>query len=279
MKYIIEPEIRKLLSSCIFKYGPSSNVERTLKKKTLGFSPLADFNDIYESEYRLTQFFENADEMDKWTRGAKNPFTKINGLAKKYLDAVRVSCFAHSSTNNLMWSLYSDHHKGVCYCFDFSNSSATPFGSKKVGWGNVIYSSLLPEIQVFQNSTTEGILEMLLTSVVLTKSSEWAYEQELRFFLRQDPNFLEYDPTKLKAIIIGRRTSDDDINSIKKEVQDFNAVNKQDVKVLFAHRVAASYELGVHQDKNFRDNSEFSFSGRIPVLDGIKSPIVTGNYK
>lgn len=277
MSHILENDIRELLADCIFKYGPASYAERTLNDKTIGFSALKDFNDIYESEYRLTHFFESNDEMDKWTSGAVTPFAKIKELARKYLDAIRVTCFSHSADNNLMWSHYSNDHKGVCYCFDFKNKSTSPFSPKAVGWGNIIYSSLIPEIQVYQNNTTEGILEMLLTNVVLTKSSEWAYEQELRFFLRQDEKFLPFDPTSLKAIIIGRRTPNDEIETIRNAISEFNNTNGQDVKLLFAHRVASKYDLGIHSNKDFRDNSEHSFSGRIPVLTGINSPIITGN--
>jgi hypothetical protein len=275
MSYILEKEVRDMLAGSIYKYGPVSYVDRTLVDSTLGFSALSDFNDIYESEYRLTHFFESNDEMDKWTKGPVTPFERIKDLARNYLESVRVTCFSYSATNNLMWSHYSDHHKGVCYCFDFSNTTKTPFSPKNVGWGNVIYSSLIPEIQVFQNSTTEGILEMLLSNVALTKASEWAYEQEVRFFLRQDEKKLNYRPESLKAIIIGRRMSEKDIQDLSKHVANFNNANNTSVKVLYAHRVASKYDLGIHTNKNFRDNSEDSFNCRIPVLTGINSPVVT----
>ncbi len=277
MSCILEKEVRDILVGTIFKYGPASCVERTLKDKTLRFSSLSDFNDIYESEYRLAHFFESDDESEKWTRGPVLPFERIKDLARKYLEAVRVTCFSYSTTNNLMWSHYSEHHKGICYCFDFSNTTKNPFSSNNVGWGNVIYSSLIPEIQVFQNSTTEGILEMLLTNVVLTKSSEWAYEQEIRFFLRQKEKLLNYRADSLKAIIIGRRTPDTDIQNISTYVSNFNSANSTNVKVLYAHRVASKYDLGIHSDKNFRDNSEKSFNCSVPILTSIDSAIVTGN--
>ena len=273
----MEQDVRELLAGCIYKYGPFKHAQRTLQDLTLGFNSLDDFNDIYESEYRLAHFFESNDEMDDWTKGAVTPFDRIKTLVRQYLDAVKVTCFSHSATNNLMWSHYSEHHKGCCYCFDFKNKSKTLFDLKTVGWGNVIYSSLIPEIQVFQNSTTEGILKMLLTNVVLTKSSEWAYEKEIRFFLSQDEKNLNYDVNSLKAIIAGRRTSDADITDIASFISDYNTINGTDVKLLFAHRVASSFDLGIHSDKIFRDNSEDSFSCRIPVLSGIKSPVVTGN--
>lgn len=127
----IELETRETLSSSIFKYGPFENVERTLSKLTLGFSPLSSFNDVYESEYRLVHFFHSVEDEKILFEGKKSPFTKINKLASDYLDAVRVTCFSYSSTNNLMWAHYANNHKGVCYCFNFEKQKS-PF-DKPVG--------------------------------------------------------------------------------------------------------------------------------------------------
>ena len=277
MIQILEQDVREILSGCIYKFGPLANAKRTLQAQTLGFNSLVDFNDIYESEYRLSHYFESEAEMIKWTSGPTTPFSHIKDLARQYLDSVKVSCFSHTAINNLMWSHYSDQHSGVCYCFDFQNKNNTPFYPEPVNWGNVIYSSLIPEIYVFQNNTTEGIFEKLLMNVVLTKSSEWTYEKEIRFFLRQENKHLTYNPNSLKAIIVGRRTPDHNIDDINTDIAIYNSSNGTSVRLLFAHRIASSYNLGINSSRDFRNNSEESFNCRIPVLTSINTPVVTEN--
>ena len=270
----IDSEVLQLLSGCIYKYGPLENVKRTLENFTLGFSPLKYFNDIYESEYRTTHFFHSIEDEKKLLEPIDNSLIKINRLASEYLESVRVTCFSYLANNNLMWAHYANNHSGVCYCFDFTNQKS-PFDSTPITWGRVIYSSLVPDIKIFQDQTTEGMLPTLLSDVILTKSQEWFYEQELRFFISQENNFLKFNPKFLKAIIIGRRVTDKEITELNSLIKKINKGNKLKIKVLYAHRFTNSYDLGIHSNKSFRDSSESNSSIRIPVLEGIKSKPLT----
>lgn len=119
------------------------------------------------------------------------------------------------------------------------------------------------------------MLPMLLTDVVLTKSQDWDYEKEIRFFRRQEENFVHYNPKSLKGIIVGRRTTNEEIEQLSNWINEFNEKNETSVKILFAHRVATKFNLGIHSNKGFRDSSESSFNARIPVLEGIDSEPLT----
>ncbi len=270
---IYEPEIQALLQRSIFKFGPQSHVGRALEKMTLGFSSLSNFNDIYEPEYRLTHFFHSLEDEKTLLDPIDNTLHKIQELAKEFLSSVRVTCFSRSPLNNLMWAHYAENHKGVCYCFDFENSQSPLVGD--VSWGNVIYSSLVPEIKVFQDQTTEGMLPTLLSDVVLTKSQDWSYEQEVRFYRSEVENKIEFNPEKLSAIIVGRRMVDEQLDQLRNSVAEYEKAAGHEVKVLFAHRNANSYSLGVHSNFGFRNGSEANMSIRIPVLDSIASPALT----
>ena len=109
----------------------------------------------------------------------------------------------------------------------------------------------------------------------MTKSQDWAYEQEFRFFKTFDGNAMKYRVNTLKAIILGRRVSEPDEQSIVELVNDFNKAHSVEVKVLFAHRIARFYSLGIHSNSGFQKSSEHSFSASIPVLEDICSEPVT----
>jgi len=271
---IWEKETRELLSNSIFKYSPFKNVERTLKNLTLGFSQLSNFNDVNESEYRLVHFFHSVEDEKELFEGKKSPFDKIQRLSSEYLNSVRITCFSHSATNSLMWAHYADNHQGVSFCFGFDGKN-NPFDPIPTSWGNVIYSSLVPEIKIFQDKTTEGMLPMLLTDVILTKSQDWEYEKEIRFFRKQDENFMNYNPNALRGIIVGRRTPNKQIQLLENLIDEYNKKHSMDARVLYAHRIATKFNLGIHSNKSFRDSSERSFNAKIPVLKEINSPPLT----
>lgn len=116
---------------------------------------------------------------------------------------------------------------------------------------------------------------ILLSDVILTKSQEWSYEEEIRFFHTDNNNSVEYKPNALKAVILGRRVNATDRNAIQKFVKKFNETHKTDVRILYAHRIARTYSLGVHSNEGFQKSSETSFSAKIPVLETIRTKPLT----
>jgi hypothetical protein len=175
-----------------------------------------------------------------------------------------------------MWAHYSDHHTGVAYVFDSPRNPTLPlFEDPKVLWGNVVYSSTLPEVKVFQGKTNEAMLSALLEDIVLTKSVEWSYERELRFFGRHIQQAMVFNSASLRAVVLGRRISDENEALARTLVRDFNQEHESDVKVLVAHRIASTFSLGISFHANLRRDSESSVSARIPILDTRTSSALT----
>ena len=262
------------LTGCIYKYGPVKYVKRTTEDGTLGFSQLKDFNDAYETEFGVAHFFHSIEDEKKFLEPVKNPFHKIQKLATEYLDSFRVTCFSRTPTNNLMWAHYANNHRGVCYAFDFTNQKP-PFISSEINWGGVNYSSYIPEVKIYQDQTTEGMLPSLLSDVILTKSQDWSYEEEIRFFHTDENNSIEYRPESLKAIILGRRVLDADRKDISNWVEALNEKYQLKIQILYAHRIARSYSLGINSNEGFQKSSETSFSAKIPVLETIRTKSLT----
>lgn len=254
------------MSFSLFKYGPASNVQRTLDDCTIGFSHLKDFNDINESDYRFVHYFRNLeDEKRLLDPTSGNAIHNARQLIDKQISKYRVSCFSRRANISLMWSHYADHHKGVCYCFN-ANKPGSVFTNHTISWGSVVYSSQLPTLTVYQDHTRKNMLGAIASDVVLTKPMEWAYEEEVRYWTTASSPAVSFDPTSLRAIIVGRRTSDSEIDKIKLSIDKFNQTNKRSVELWFAHRQVSSFTLGVCNDKGFRTSSETNISDRIPIL-------------
>lgn len=262
------------LSSTLFKYGPVSNVERTLNDGTVGFSPLNSFNDIYESEYRLVHYFNSLEDQKKLLYIPDSAVVKVRKLVDEQLSKFRVSCFSRRANISLMWSHYADHHKGVCYCFKGSQPEKV-FSGGKIRWGNVVYSSALPTVTVYQKYTRKNMLDGISSDVVLTKPMEWSYEEEVRYWTA-DPNpSVSFDPSSLRAVIAGRRTTDDEIDQIQSTINKFNRNKGQSVQMWFAHRQVSRFTLGICNDRNYRDNSEEIISDHVPLLSSSDKTALT----
>lgn len=125
------------------------------------------FNDIASNEAR--QFEQN-----------------IKNQTEATINDALVTCFSKNHASLLMWAHYADSHKGVCIEYDRPESN---------DFVDVIYSERRPKLKlesltryvaavsmVGKEYSQEIQSKMFLDSMspFITKSNEWAYEQEVR---------------------------------------------------------------------------------------------------
>jgi Protein of unknown function (DUF2971) len=137
---------------------------------------------------------------------------KWREMKQKY----RVICFSEIATNILMWSHYSDGHKGVVLGFQIDKDVTT----------NISYHKRVPPsfavedyIGFLTSQRPIPDAQKAFETSVYTKSEEWSYEREIRGFRTRgvSPGLFddfEFDPGELKEICFGCRTLD----SAKEEV-------------------------------------------------------------
>jgi len=101
-----------------------------------------------------------------------------------------VACFTTELKNILMWSHYTNGHRGFCLEF---NTKHLPHREKlkKVVY-NKSYPTLSPS-RMFQSSKIP----------LYTKSSDWKYEKEWRIIIQEGNSTVEYDPVALRAVYFG----------------------------------------------------------------------------
>jgi hypothetical protein len=101
-----------------------------------------------------------------------------------------IACFSEKVDDLLMWSHYSDGHRGFCLEFD---TSFNPF-SKAV---QVHYSKLLPSSLKLDG---DGIL---VDPLVTTKYIGWSYEKEWRLFHEHGDTEYGFDDRALAGVYFG----------------------------------------------------------------------------
>ena len=145
---------------------------------------------------------------------------------------IRIACFSTSPLNVLMYSHYTDKHKGICIEYDFSD-----FDTENTSLLEVKYKEELKidsEIaQIMMKSDNDINEEISFLDLFRTKHLNWEYEKEYRV--------MTYDVDKIyrpiKAIYLGKDFPKDNIELIKKLIED------KDITL---------YQVALHEHNVFR---------------------------
>lgn len=129
---------------------------------------------------------------------------------------LKICSFSLKNNSLLLWSHYSDKHKGICIEYDFINDNfIRPYIQP------IIYRNKVHKIDLFEECTT---MQMIGSSLI--KSEEWRYEQEWRLTVfKQGSDF----PNKIlapkpKAIYLGTRFELNEI-TLKNELINYAKEN------------------------------------------------------
>lgn len=221
----------------IFKYfSINVNTLKVLLNNELYFTNPFDFNDPFDCQFNLElvansiaerSFYDklnlNENEMELFNayfkKGISNGLDNI--FNKKLLDMIGVTCFSEDVDNFLMWSHYADSHKGICLKFDWKIHEDYFQGDK------VIYKSKLPTIKYSSDIKFRNQIKRIVT----TKLKYWNYENEIRSVIdigksrKRNPSF---NPKALVGVIFGDKTSQENIDLIKRIINLHEEYNKID---------------------------------------------------
>jgi hypothetical protein len=140
----------------------------------------------------------------------------IEEMDKKFQerkDSTRISCFSKIYDSLLMWSHYSDKHKGAC--IEFSKDKLTKSFTMDFQVCDVNYSSFIESknISVFR--------EEAIRHWISSKAKEWHYEEEIRFILGSDPDEFQKIPmNSIQRIFLGCKTTKEEKELIEALVFD-----------------------------------------------------------
>ena len=154
----------------------------------------------------------------------------VNTTINSTINNSGVCCFAGSNDNILMWSHYTNSHKGICIKFDLLadlNFFLLPLKIK--------YKKDYPIYNHLKDSTK--IIECLFQ----TKSECWSYENELRVIKPEKGNCnYKFDKRALVEICFGCNITHENIQEVKNLLTESNFNH---VKVTKAKTSISTYQL------------------------------------
>lgn len=203
-------------------------MENIIKHSSLYFSKVEKFNDPFDINFDLKQSFSNNQRFNRVKQLAKihkidydeyklmkkksrdHAFfldNEINSL-KTSLDKISILSLSSDPKNILMWSHYSYNHTGLVFEFKIKFTNSYFVQSLKVEYEK--------EYQILNPLKNEAHIKKDIQDLLLTKYSDWEYEQEYRI-LHVDNNHGEkpFNKLELTSIIFGLKTTDKHIEEIK----------------------------------------------------------------
>jgi len=135
--------------------------------------------------------------------------------------------------NKLMWSHYANGLRGFALEFE-TDSLSDSFDSNNsfnTQGGIVSYRNLkVVDNYKIMMDWLKGKADSGVVSVVLTKSPEWEYEQELRIIA--DTNKVYYDPSSIKSIVLGQKMAKEKLNTIMAVIHSLGLTDKVKVAII-----------------------------------------------
>jgi hypothetical protein len=120
----------------------------------------------------------------------------------------RVSSFTPKYNNFLMWSHYTNKHKGVCLEYEVDPAA--------LGVGNLLEN--ITYVRSLRRIDTVAPIEDQAKIILLTKTYHWRYEKEVRLLFDSDRD-RSVPFGQVKAVIFGTKSNDDLINDVKHQIR------------------------------------------------------------
>lgn len=238
--------LQKDIPQYFFKYRTLESLEKILENNSLWFSNPLDFNDPFDCQI-VVEGNHTEEELKGLIRRvvpptisnsqivklAKEAFTVPGKWEKILNDSITnimsrngVCCFAGNESNLLMWSHYSDSHKGVCLKFDaLKDPDFFVFPLP------VHYQSEYP------NYNHLGERQDILKSLILTKSDHWKYEEEQRVLKTEKVGLHQFKKPALVEIIFGCKCPEEKI--------------KKYIELAKSHGFASTFKKAVKKHREY----------------------------
>lgn len=171
----IRASIKNKLPKKLYKYF-SFEDEYALSNLEFGiihFSSPSTFNDPFDCSLGDNYFSEIEIDMRRHNINFPNYIESMNGINKVIHDNYRITCFSERPDNILLWSLYSNKHKGICIEYNLDNINEV-YGYYLLP---VLYSIDRPDIR---KMTHNNNIQAAIFEVMLNKAKYWEYEEEWR---------------------------------------------------------------------------------------------------
>ncbi len=237
----------------IYKYSSLYTAEIIIATSTLRFSNPKDFNDPFDCDenvldfniaekgndveeeitkiakalYELNQpkFTEKGITLDLLKKVIENDPITVGGYKERLNDvAIRksnVCCFSKTFKSPLMWSHYSDKHRGICFEFNLNVGLDNIFPNKTI--------DIIGQVDYDKTNKINYLKDKVqaIAKLFLSKCKDWSYEEEVRMIVRNEKGLVKFNKDFLSGVSFGCRVNDSDVDEIKAlcSKHDYNSLN------------------------------------------------------
>lgn len=239
----------------LYKYADINDnfTLNNLINNQLGFNRIENFNDPFDTTpvpvINREVIIKYINSQQNISDGEKKemclmPEKKLKNI---FLETIRrpnftsdkgITCFSKTNDNILMWSHYSNKHKGICLGFDINEKNLNKFIDTDKNITNNIfnsntvyklftikYSNNRPILNLFNTNPIE--LSMQIENMLISKSNIWEYEKEYRLIIYNKKNIsfptgIYYNREYLKEVILGANLSINDFFKLYNVIKSFD---------------------------------------------------------
>ena len=218
----------------MYKYCSFETLKLIIENQNLFYSTALDFNDPFELPTEQMEIYDDYTYIEKFVVNGSSEEVKekiLNNFKKdsfqfykrninswnKMKEDFGISCFSKSPLINLMWSHYSDKHKGVCIGFNF-NKYEQPLSPIQMP---VRYIKSL-ETYDYLNMLNENIGDIFMYNWLLTKSSVWNYEKEIRQILVYSKGLQPINIKSIEQIYLGLKFDKTQLKELEELLKNNN---------------------------------------------------------
>ena len=223
---ILDKGLYRLLNSNIYRYRNFQQGLEMIEKLELYLSNPIGFNDPFDCyeglvDFKVTKEFEREyltktigkmgviqreqrRKVEKQT--LKNPqLLRIEEFFESQKKQFGICCFSWDNKSIVMWAHYADNHKGIC----IGIKNLNPVQEGLYGIYSVNYVS---EIKKYQFTSFDD--EKYWEHWLLTKSSAWEYEKEVRLISKSYNGKLKFPKEAITEIYLGLLVSKENENKV-----------------------------------------------------------------
>ncbi len=203
--------IRSLI---LYKYRNFGEyTDQIILNSELYFASHTSFNDPFDCNLEYKDFnFYTDEEFNKYCKekglGVRNKEEYLQELKKECISSIaKVGILSMSLTykNILMWSHYSEYHKGLCFGFDLRIFNS---------YSKVSYH-MDSEYKLISFFDSDPLAITDIRKMFTTKSKFWKYEKEVRFFdFKNGIGLRKFEKKNLKEILFGCKANETNIRKI-----------------------------------------------------------------
>ena len=201
---------RKIKKESCFEYFDLDEVVELSKVANEKYIEIGEGDSIFNLYRAILKWSGSREELKDW----------ILRTHELVLSNLGMACFSSSPYEDLMWSHYADGHRGFCLEFYRDGVLNSPYCRE------ITYVEEIPEkvslLEFIENYYDFAIKNLYVKKKMWSYENEWRFFKSFNFWFPVDICKRKETGLRLKSIIFGLRTSEEDKRMLMKILSSLN---------------------------------------------------------